>query len=111
MLGLLGLATFITVQRTKEIGIRKANGANMGDIITMLVIEFVKWVIYALVIAIPIAYIYLRQWLNNFSYKTNLSWWVFAIASILTLIIAFLSVIIQSYRASLRNPVESLRYE
>jgi len=111
MLGLFGLATFITLQRTKEIGIRKANGANIKNLIIMLVVEFVKWVFYAFLIVIPIAYLYLRGWLNNFSYKTGLSWWIFGIAGLLTLFIAFLSVIIQSYRASLKNPIESLRYE
>ena len=111
MLGLLGLATFITLQRTKEIGIRKANGASAKNVILMLVSEFVKWVVIALVISIPLAYFYLKGWLQNFSYQTNLSWWLFVASGILVLFVAFLSVIIQSYRASLKNPVESLRYE
>ncbi len=111
MLGLLGLATFITIQRTKEIGIRKTNGASTSGIVSMLVFEFTKWVMLALVFVIPFAFIYLKKWLQNFSYQTGLSWWIFALSGLLTFVIAFLSVIIQSYRASLKNPVESLRYE
>ncbi|MCB2195661.1 MAG: ABC transporter permease [Bacteroidetes bacterium] len=111
MLGLFGLATFITLQRTKEIGIRKANGANIQNLIFMLVAEFVRWVLLALIISVPVAFIYLKSWLQNFSYQTQLSWWVFAVSGLFVLFIAFLSVIVQSYRASLKNPVESLRYE
>ncbi|HAF29417.1 MAG TPA: hypothetical protein DCG75_10260 [Bacteroidales bacterium] len=111
MLGLFGLATFITLQRTKEIGIRKANGANIKNLIVMLVIEFVKWVFFALIIAIPISFVYLRDWLQNFSYQITLSWWIFALSGSITLMIAFLSVIIQSFRASRRNPIDCLRYE
>jgi len=111
MLGLLGIATFITIQRTKEIGIRKANGASITNLISMLVFEFTKWVILALIVVTPISILYLKKWLQNFSYQTNLSWWIFIFSGVLTLIVAFLSVIIQSYRASLKNPVESLRYE
>ncbi|MFW5720789.1 MAG: FtsX-like permease family protein [Bacteroidota bacterium] len=111
MLGLFGLATFITLQRTKEIGIRKANGAQIQTLIIMLVTEFVKWVLIAFIISFPIAYFYLRNWLQNFSYQTNLSIWLFVVSGVLILLVALLSVIIQSYRAARKNPVESLRYE
>jgi putative ABC transport system permease protein len=110
-LGLIGLITFFTNQRTKEIGIRKVNGAKIWEVMLMLNIDFVKWVAIAFVIATPIAYYAMSQWLQNFAYKTELSWWIFALAGLLALGIALLTVSWQSWRAARRNPVEALRYE
>jgi putative ABC transport system permease protein len=111
MLGISALALFISQQRTKEIGIRKVNGANISEILTMLNKDFVKWVVIAFVIATPIAYYAMHKWLENFAYKTSLSWWIFALAGLLALGIALLTVSWQSWRAAKRNPVEALRYE
>ncbi len=110
-LGLFGLAEFITKQRTKEIGIRKVNGAKVSEILSMLNKDFVKWVAIAFVVATPIAYFAMNKWLENFAYKTTLSWWIFVLAGLLSLGIALLTVSWQSWRAATRNPVEALRYE
>jgi putative ABC transport system permease protein len=110
-LGLFGLAANSTKKRTKEIGIRKVNGAKIAEIITMLNKDFVKWVAIAFVIATPVAYFALHKWLENFAYKTSLSWWIFGLAGLLALGIALLTVSWQSWRAATRNPVEALRYE
>lgn len=111
MLGLIGLVTFISLQRTKEIGIRKVLGSKSSNIIIMLVSEFIKWVFIAFVIAVPLAYIYTKNWLQNFSYHINISIWVFILAGLVTIMVAFISVFILAYRAAGKNPVESLRYE
>ena len=110
-LGLFGLATFSAQRRLKEIGIRKVNGARISEVMTMLNRDFVKWVVIAFVIAIPIAYFAMQKWLENFAYKTDLSWWIFALAGLLALGIALLTVSWQSWNAATRNPVEALRYE
>jgi putative ABC transport system permease protein len=105
------LAEFITKQRTKEIGVRKVNGARVVGILSMLNKDFVKWVAIAFVIATPVAYYAMHKWLESFAYKTELSWWIFALAGLLALGIALLTVSWQSWRAATRNPVEALRYE
>jgi putative ABC transport system permease protein len=110
-LGLLGLALYSADQRRKEIGIRKVNGARISEVLVMLNRDFVKWVAIAFVIATPIAYYAMNKWLENFAYKTELSWWIFALAGLLALGIALLTVSWQSWRAARRNPVEALRYE
>lgn len=110
-LGLFGLSIFVAERRTKEIGIRKINGATITEILAMLNKDFVKWVAIAFVIATPIAYYVMNKWLENFAYKTALSWWIFALAGLSALVIALLTVSWQSYRAASRNPVEALRYE
>ena len=110
-MGLLAL-TFLAVQnRTKEIGIRKVNGAKTFEILTMLNKDFIKLVLIAFVVASPIAYYAMNKWLENFAYKTEMSWWIFALAGGITLIIALATVSWQSWRAANRNPVEALRYE
>ncbi|MBJ7879615.1 ABC transporter permease [Gelidibacter salicanalis] len=111
ILGLIGMSLFKTQQKTKEIGIRKVNGATITEIMLMLNKDFIKWVVIAFVIACPIAYYAMRKWLENFAYKTSLSWWVFALAGVFTLVIALVTVSWQTYRAATRNPVESLRDE
>ncbi len=110
-LGLFGLSLLMSRQRTKEIGIRKVNGAKISEVMAMLNKDFVKWVASAFVIATPIAWFAMNKWLENFAYKTNLSWWIFALAGILALGIALLTVSWQSWRAATRNPVDALRYE
>ena len=102
---------FKTQQKTKEIGIRKVNGATIAEIMFMLNKDFVKWVFVAFVVACPVAYYAMSKWLENFAYKTTLSWWVFALAGFFTLVIALLTVSWQTYRAATKNPVESLRDE
>ncbi len=111
ILGISALSYFTSEQRTKEIGIRKANGAKTHEIITMLNKGFAKWVAIAFVIACPIAWYAMHTWLENFAYKTELSWWIFALAGFIALGITLLTVSFQSWRAAIRNPVESLRYE
>ncbi len=111
VINLFSIAWLISLARVKEIGIRKVNGAKITEILTMLNKDFVKWVIIAFVIATPIAYYAMNKWLENFAYKTALSWWIFALAGLLALGIALLTVSWQSWRAATRNPVEALRYE
>jgi ABC-type antimicrobial peptide transport system permease subunit len=110
-LGLIGLSSFMTQRRTKEIGIRKINGARSGEIYSMLSGEYMIWVLISIVIACPLAMCVMNKWLQNFAYRINLSWWVFALAGLLAVMIALLTVSIQSYRAANKNPVEALRYE
>ena len=110
-LGLFGLAAFAAEQRLKEIGIRKVNGARISEVMEMLNSEFIIWVVLAFIIATPIAWYILNKWLESFAYKTNLSWWIFALAGLLALGIALVTVSWQSWKAATRNPVEALRYE
>ena len=110
-MGLLSLAIFTTKRRTKEIGIRKVNGARISEVMTMLNGIFLKWVAIAFLIAMPIAYYAMNKWLDSFAFKTKLSWWIFALAGIVVFVIALLTVSLQSWRAATRNPVEALRYE
>uniref|UniRef100_UPI003216B5BF ABC transporter permease n=1 Tax=uncultured Draconibacterium sp. TaxID=1573823 RepID=UPI003216B5BF len=111
VINLFSMAWHNTTARTKEIGIRKVNGAKISEILAMLNKDFIKWVVVAFVIATPIAYYAMNKWLENFAYKTTLSWWIFALAGLLALGIALLTVSWQSWRAATRNPVEALRYE
>lgn len=110
-LGLFGICLFATEQRTKEIGIRKTLGASSGKIINMLNLEFIKWILIAYIIACPIAYYFAKEWLQNFAFRTELSLWIFFLAGFVVIITTLLTVSWQTYKASSRNPVESLRYE
>ena len=110
-LGILAMSIFACQRRVKEIGIRKVNGAKIYEILLMLNKDFVKWVGIAFVISCPIAWYAMHRWLQSFAYKTDLSWWIFALAGIIALGIALLTVSWQSLRAATRNPVEALRYE
>lgn len=110
-MGLFGLAMFTTQQKNKEIGIRKVLGAGTGDIIGMLNKDFVMLIIIALLIASPIAWIYMNQWLQNFVYHTGISWWIFLAAGFMAIFIALSTVGFHSIKAALANPVESLRTE
>ncbi len=110
-IGLYAISFFIIVRRTKEIGIRKVNGARSFDVVLMLNRDFIKWVCIAFGIAIPLSIYLMNKWLENFAYKTPLSWWIFALAGALALGIALLTLSWQSWRAATCNPVEALRYE
>jgi putative ABC transport system permease protein len=110
-IGLFGMASFIMSGRIKEVGIRKVNGATVFEIMKMLNTSFIKWVAVSFVIAIPIAYYGMNKWLESFAYKTTLSWWVFALAGLISLVIVLLTVSGLTYRVARRNPVEALRYE
>jgi putative ABC transport system permease protein len=110
-MGLFGLAAFFSERRTKEIGIRKVNGAVVAEILKMLNSEFIKWVEMSFIIATPVSWYAMHKWLQTFAYKTEMSWWIFALAGIIAMGIALLTVSWQSWRAATRNPVEALRYE
>ena len=110
-MGLFTLTVLSVNQRTKEIGIRKINGAKISEIMAMLNREFIKLVGIAFIIATPIAMYAMFQWLENFEYKTNMSWWIFAFSGLFTLGIALLTVSWKIWKAASRNPVEALRYE
>jgi putative ABC transport system permease protein len=110
-LGLYGLISSMAETKVKEIGIRKVNGARVSEILVILNKDFIILVTIAFVIAFPISWYILHKWLQNFAYKTELSWWIFGLSGILALGIALLTVSWQSWRAATRNPVEALRYE
>ncbi|MBD2701184.1 ABC transporter permease [Spirosoma sp. BT702] len=110
-LGLFGLAAFTAEQRTKEIGVRKVLGASVSNIVGLLSQDFLKLVLIAIVISSPMAWYVMNRWLQNFSYKIGIEWWVFAIAGLLAIGIALLTVSFQSIKAALMNPVKSLRSE
>jgi putative ABC transport system permease protein len=110
-LGLYGLASFTTQQRTKEIGIRRVLGASVSYVVLLLSREFLKFVLIANVIAWPLSYFVLQRWLTNFAYRAGISMWLFLLAGISALAIAILTVSYQSIKTALANPVDSLRYE
>ena len=110
-LGLFGLASFVAEQRTKEIGIRKVLGATIYNLWQMLSKEFVVLVLIACLIAVPLAYYSLNNWLQNYEYRTTISWWVFAIAIGGALLITLLTVSFQAIKVAIANPVKSLRTE
>ncbi|MBK7133608.1 MAG: ABC transporter permease [Bacteroidales bacterium] len=110
-LGLIATSVFLTKLRTKEIGIRKINGAHVSEVILMLTKDFFVWVAIAFIIAIPVSYYSINKWLENFAYKTDLSWWIFVLSGIIAIGIAMLTVCLQSWRGATRNPVDALRYE
>ncbi|MFD1145214.1 ABC transporter permease [Larkinella insperata] len=110
-LGLFGLATFMTEQRTKEIGVRKVLGASVGSIVALLSTDFLKLVLIGFLIASPIAWYASQYWLQHFAYKMDLTWWIFASAGLLATLIALVTISFQSIKAALANPVTSLRAE
>jgi len=110
-LGLFGLAAFITERRIKEIGIRKVLGASIFEIIVLLSKEFTKWVVIANIIAWPVAYYLMNNWLHDFAYRINITLSVFILSGFIALLIALATVSYQAIKAALANPVESLRYE
>ncbi|HEX8677355.1 MAG TPA: ABC transporter permease [Segetibacter sp.] len=110
-LGLFGLATYTAQVKTKEIGIRKVLGASVGGIVQLISKDFLKLVIIAIIIAIPIAWWAINKWLQGFEYRVNVSWWVFALAGILASLIALATISFQAIKAAIANPVKSLRTE
>lgn len=110
-LGLFGLASFTTLRRTKEIGIRKVLGASISGIVILLSKDFLKWVLVANLIAWPLAYFAMNKWLQNFAYRTNIELSMFLLAAALVFVTALLTIIFQAIKAALTNPVDSLRYE
>jgi putative ABC transport system permease protein len=110
-LGLFGLASFTTEQRTKEIGVRKVLGATLSNIVTLLSKEYSKWVLVANIIAWPVAYFGMKIWLQNFAYRVNISLTIFILTALLTFLIALLTVSYQSVKAALGDPAQALRYE
>ncbi len=110
-LGLFGLATFMARQRTKEIGIRKVLGASIGNITTLITKDFVSLIFISILIASPLAYFFMNDWLQGYEYHINFQWWVLAFAGILAVGIALITVSFQAVKAALANPVKSLRTE
>jgi putative ABC transport system permease protein len=110
-LGLLGLSLFATAQRTKEIGVRKVLGASVANIVTLLSKDFIVLVAVAFVVASPVAWWVMHRWLQDFAYRINIEWWVFAAAGILAAFIALATISFQAIRAATMNPVRSLRTE
>ena len=110
-LGLYGMVEFASKKRIKEIGVRKVNGAKTREIIYQLNKDFTIWVVIAFILACPLALYVMNKWLENFAYKTPMSWWIFALAGISVLFIALITVSWQSWRTASKNPVEALRYE
>jgi len=110
-LGIFGMASFMAEQRVKEIGVRKVLGASTFSLWQLLSGDFVKLVLISLLIAVPTARYFMHSWLQNYQYRTELSWWIFAVAGLSALVITLLTVSFQSIRAALANPVKSLRTE
>jgi putative ABC transport system permease protein len=110
-LGLLGLSLFATVQRTKEIGVRKVLGASISNIVMLLSKDFIKLVVIAIVIAVPFAWYILHNWLQDFAYRITISWWIFALAGMVAIVVALATISFQAIKAAGTNPVRSLRSE
>jgi putative ABC transport system permease protein len=110
-LGILAMSISVCQKRVKEIGIRRVNGAKASEILLMLNRDLVKWVLVAFIISAPVSWYFMNLWLRSYAYKTQISWWIFAVAGITALLIALFTVSWQSWRAATRNPVEALRYE
>lgn len=110
-LGLFGLATYSAEQRTKEIGIRKVLGASVSNIVSMLSKDFLKLVLIATIIAFPLSWLAMHNWLQDFAYRINISWWVFAVGGLIAVLIALFTVSFQAIKAAIANPVKSLRTE
>jgi putative ABC transport system permease protein len=109
--GLFSLAFFLAVKRTKEIGIRKVLGANISSIMVLLSTDFIKMVLLSALIASPLAWWLVHQWLQGFAYRVSVEWWIFALATIMAILVAFITISFQSVKAALVNPVKSLRSE
>ncbi|HVO74629.1 MAG TPA: ABC transporter permease [Ignavibacteriaceae bacterium] len=110
-LGLIGLSSLMTIHRTKEIGVRKVLGASVHSLLALLSKEFIKWLLISNVVAWPLAYYFMNKWLEDFAYKIEISWWIFALSGGIALVIALATVSFQAVKAATANPVESLRYE
>jgi len=110
-LGLVGLSSLLTIQRTKEIGVRKVLGASIQSLLILLSKQFIKWLLVSILIAWPIAYYLMNKWLKDFAYRIEISWWMFVLSGFIVLLIALVTVGYQAIKAAVANPVESLKYE
>ena len=110
-LGLFGLSIFIVERKIKEIGIRKVLGASVGGIVGLLSKDFAKLILISIVIATPVAWYFMNNWLEDFAYRITINWWVFALAGIIALLIALVTVSFQAIKAAIANPMKSLRTE
>jgi putative ABC transport system permease protein len=110
-LGLMGISGLLVARRFKEVGIRKANGATVKKIIVLLNLDIMKWVLIAYVLACPAAWLAMRRWLQDFAYRTEISWWIFVLGGLAAILISILTITLQIYRVARQNPVNALRYE
>jgi putative ABC transport system permease protein len=110
-LGILALSLFTCQRRVKEIGIRKVNGARTSQILFLLNRDFLRWVLIAFVVSVPFSWYAMNRWLQDFAYKTEISWWIFVLAGIIVMTVALITISFQTWRVATRNPVEALRYE
>ena len=110
-LGLFGLSTFMAETRTKEIGIRKVLGASIPSLFSMLSKDFLTLILLSGVLAIPVAFFVMQEWLENYAYRIDIQWWVFGVAILSVLLIGFFTISYQASRAAFLNPVKSLRNE
>lgn len=110
-IGLFGLSVLSAEKRTKEIGIRKVLGASVGHVVTILSRDFLKLVAIALLLAIPAAWIVASKWLENYPYRVSMSWWMFALAGVLVILVAVCTISFNALKAAIANPVSSLRSE
>ncbi|HTN35596.1 MAG TPA: FtsX-like permease family protein, partial [Arachidicoccus sp.] len=110
-LGLFGLVMFAVEQRTKEIGIRKVLGASNVGIVRLLSKEFIKLVLFSFIVAAPVGWFFMTKWLQDFAYRTNITWWIFAVAGGSAILIALVTVSFQSIKAAMANPVNILKTE
>jgi len=106
IIGLFAMARYATERRTKEIGVRMVNGAEVMDILVLINKNFLKWVIIACVVALPVGWYIMKGWLESFAYRSNLSWWILVLSAMTSLLIAIATVSWQSYIAARKNPVE-----
>ncbi len=111
IMGLFGIALISIARKTKEVGLRKVNGATIFEVTYLLNKDFVTWVLISLIVGLPLAFYIMTSWQKSFAFKTELNWWIFAVAGLSAILIAILSVSWQSWSAATRNPVEALRYE
>lgn len=110
-LGLFGLAAYTAEQRTKEIGIRKVLGASVAGITTLISKDFLKLILISILVASPVAYYFMTQWLKDFAYQVTIQWWVFIVTGLIAVLVALLTVSSQAIKAALLNPVKSLKTE
>jgi ABC-type antimicrobial peptide transport system permease subunit len=110
-LGLLGLVIYTTTQRTKEIGVRKVLGASVSQIVALLSKDFLGLILLAFLVAVPLSWMAMHKWLDNFAYRTEISWWIFVAAGAAMITIALLTLGFQTIKAALANPVKNLRTE
>jgi len=111
ILGLIGLTGFTIERKTKEIGLRKLHGAKFRDILQMISIQFMKWILISLAVAIPISWFLMSKWLNEFPYRIRLHWWLFLTGGVIAMAVAFFTISLQSQRAARTNPADSLKHE